>query len=86
MATKLNKLKIEISGDCRETQNAYGFTMKIHEDFTKPTNPMTWIPKSRSSDFCESEGFVTFWMEDWLVIEKALEDFIDTSYLPSLFE
>lgn len=45
-----------------------------------------WLPKSQIQDFKDNGESVSFWCMEWLVKEKRLQEFIDTSYEPSLFD
>lgn len=60
-----------------ETDKAYGVD---HE------NGKIWLPKSQIKDFQRSKTGIKFWCPEWLVIEKGLEMYIDTSHEPTLFE
>jgi hypothetical protein len=68
------------SGDTplRETDAAYGIEMDGGE--------IVWFPKSQIQEFKQGDGIVSFWCPDWLIEAKGVEDFIDTSFEPSLFE
>lgn len=45
-----------------------------------------WLPKSQISDFKVENDIASFWCPMWLITEKSLEVFIDTSFEPSLFD
>lgn len=86
MANKGNNLKfvtIALSDSdedaFRESDMAYG--LKIEG---KPK--MVWLPKSQIQSWTMSAESVSFWCPIWLILDKGIEDFIDTSYEPSLFD
>ena len=47
---------------------------------------LVWFPKSQIEEWTMSAESVSFWCPVWLVKNKGVEDFIDTSYEPSLFD
>lgn len=61
----------------RESDLAYG--LKIE-------GMMVWFPKSRIEGWTMGAESVSFWCPFWLIKDKGVEGFIDTSYEPSLFE
>lgn len=65
----------------RESDKAYGF---------KVNGITIWIPKSQIDDFHyrfnDHESHIEFYCPLWLITEKSLEYFIDTSHEPSLFD
>lgn len=64
----------------RETTAAYGIWIEGNRE------PMTWFPKSQIQDFKIEDEVASFWCPDWLIKEKEVEHFVDTSYEPSLFD
>lgn len=86
MANKGNNLKlltIAVSDTdenaCRESEMAYG--LKI-----EGRSGLVWFPKSQIEDWTMSAESVSFWCPVWLIKDKGVEDFIDTSHEPSLFD
>lgn len=63
----------------RETDKAFA----VHLD---QVNSMQWFPKSQIEDLEILPDKVSFWCPDWLIHEKLIEAFVDTSYEPSLFD
>ncbi len=61
----------------RESELAYG--LKIE-------GKTVWFPKSQIQDWTVSAEQVSFWCPCWLIENKEVEDFIDTSYEPGLFD
>lgn len=61
----------------RESDLAYG---------VKIEGKMVWFPKSQIQDWTMSAESVSFWCPVWMILDKSVEDFIDTSYEPSLFD
>lgn len=76
---KRERLMIPAENLEKETEKAYGF--RFNEQ-------MVWLPKSQITEFERTPNAdkVSFWLPMWLITEKALEIFIDTSYAPSLFD
>lgn len=73
--TKL--LTIPLDGaEPKETEKAHGIVVN---------GQTIWIPKSQIQEFKQENGAVSFWCPMWLITEKSLEFFIDTSFEPSLF-
>lgn len=71
-------LTIPLDGeDVRETEKAFG--LKIN-------GQMIWLPKSRLKDVEIKDGKFSCWCELWIITEKSLEMFIDTSFEPGLFD
>lgn len=71
-------LTIPLDGETiKTTEKAYG--LKIN-------GQMIWLPKSQTADVEEKDGTFSVWLPMWLITEKSLEIFIDTSYEPSLFD
>lgn len=71
-------LTIPLDGEkVRETEKALG--LKINGE-------MVWLPKSQITEPKESDGEFSCWCAAWLIKEKKLEIFIDTSYEPGLFD
>lgn len=71
-------LTIPLDGETvRESEKAYG--LKIN-------GVMIWLPKSQIQEAAEADGVFKCWCPMWLITEKSLEIFIDTSYEPSLFD
>lgn len=64
----------------RETDKAYGIYCN---------DQYIWFPKSQIEAFMkrdnDHEYHVEFWCPRWLIEEKGMEIFIDTSHEPSLF-
>lgn len=74
-----------------QTEKAYGFRVN---------GQMIWIPKSQIEDFeyradfnannpnpdGRADNFISFSCPEWLIEEKALEYFVDTSHEPTLFD
>ena len=78
-SNKLLFLTIAVADEkeVRETEKAWGI----------PTDEeMIWLPKSRTQELQDNGEFVQLWCESWLVIEKGLDAYIDSSYEPTLFE
>ena len=73
---KLKLLTIPLEGTARETDAAHGIQIG---------GEMVWFPKSQIQDFEEHDGAAMFWCPEWLIEAKEVEQFIDTSYEPSLF-
>jgi len=65
----------------KETDAAYCFRLE-DGDNSRFVN----LPKSRIRDYQEIEGKCDFWIEGWLIEKNEIEEFIDSSYAPSLFE
>lgn len=63
----------------RESEMAYGLKMEGH-------SKMVWFPKSQVEGWTISAESVSFWCPVWMIKDKGVEDFIDTSYEPSLFD
>lgn len=63
----------------QESGLAYGLKIEGHPK-------MVWFPKSQIQNWTMSAESVSFWCPEWLIEDKQVEDFIDTSYEPSLFE
>ena len=63
----------------REVEMAYGLKIEGH-------SKIVWFPKSQIEDWTMSAESVSFWCPQWLILDKGIGDFIDTSYEPSLFE
>lgn len=75
---KLKLLTIPLDGQTiTETDKAYGFTVDAMK---------VWLPKSQIEDWTETDGQISFYLPEWLIVDKELEPFIDTSHEPSLFE
>jgi hypothetical protein len=74
-------MKIPAEAVKRETAHAYGLDLN-----GEANAPLVWIPKSQISDWTVEGENVFFWLPRWLVEEKSLEYFVDTSYEPSLFQ
>lgn len=66
----------------KETDKAYCFRLLDTNDEFRFVN----LPKSRIRDYQEIGGKCDFWIEEWLIEANNIEEFIDTSYAPSLFE
>ncbi len=64
-----------------ETEKAYGFRVNGVNIF---------VPKSQIEDFHyrfnDHEAHIEFECKEWLITEKSLEIFIDTSHEPGLFD
>ena len=78
---RLQKLTIPVSdrGDVRESDLAHGVYV---DDIGK----YAWFPKSQIKDFSSDAESVTFWCPEWLIEEKQVEAFVDTSHEPGLFD
>jgi hypothetical protein len=76
---RLLTIPIDDSADVpvRETPAAYGIAIE---------GRVTWFPKSQIQEFKQSDSEISFWCPNWLVVEKTVEIFVDTSYEPSLFD
>lgn len=59
-----------------ESEKAYGFNCE---------GKQFWLPKSQCRDFQMEGDNYSVWLPEWLVEKNGLEQFIDTSYMPSLF-
>lgn len=59
-----------------ETDMAYGIRID---------NKTVWLPKSQIQEWEVLNGNVSFWIPEWLIADKGLDIFVDTSYEPSLF-
>ncbi len=71
-------LTIPLDGeDVRVTEKAFGI---------KINGQMIWLAKSQIKDAEVRDGKFSCWCPMWLITEKSLEIFIDTSFEPSLFE
>lgn len=49
-------------------------------------NKFVWLPKSQMRDFQLISDNYDFWMPMWIIEQNKLEAFIDSSWMPSLFE
>lgn len=78
MSNKLKFLTISLQDEfpVESTAKAYRITAPDRS---------VWLPKSQIQEWKIENGKVSFWIPEWLVKEKGLEIFIDTSYEPSLF-
>ncbi len=61
----------------KETDKAYCF--KLDDGRFIP------LPKSKIRDFQQINDYYDFWIDGWLIEQNNIEEFIDTSYAPSLF-
>ncbi|HEX3102557.1 MAG TPA: hypothetical protein VHQ01_12220 [Pyrinomonadaceae bacterium] len=80
-----HKLKIPIGNDdlfpdgspLKKTEKAIGFMAN---------GVVIWMPFSQIVDQTYEDQTLLFWCPMWLIEEKALEMFIDTSHEPGLFD
>lgn len=81
MANKIPKVKIKMPRAYleRESEKAYGFRIEEREE-------LVWIPLSQIEDWEDGFDSYTFWVPVWLMKEKELDYFQDTSHEPSLFD
>lgn len=75
--SKLVLLRIPTEDFEAESEKAYCF---------KVNSQKIWLPKSQIQEWGQNDLQTTFWLPRWLVEEKSLEYFIDTSHEPSLFD
>ncbi len=61
----------------RASEKAYGF---------QANDQVVWLPKSQIEEFSFDGGSIICWCPMWLISEKGLEIFIDTSHEPGLFD
>jgi hypothetical protein len=56
-------------------------------DIDMPDNSLKFVrlPKSQTQEFVKRGDEVSLWLADWLVTEKELTQFVDTSFEPTLF-
>lgn len=69
----------------KETDKAYCFRLESEPQGNEPRYRFINLPKSRIRDFDIINGICDFWIEEWLIADNKIEEFIDTSYMPSLF-
>lgn len=70
------KITIPKNSYRKETDLAYCFEIE---------GQSVWIPKSQIRDYEENSDEISFWCPKWLIVNKDLQEFVDTSYMPSLF-
>lgn len=71
------KLTIPLDGKTvRQSDKAFGIEVN---------GTLVWLPKSQIEDVQEGDPF-SCWCPMWLIEEKGLEIFIDTSHEPGLFQ
>lgn len=75
---KLKLLTIPLDGKTpSETALAHGIAIN---------RVVVWLPKSQIEDWEIKDGSASFYAPEWLITNKGLDMFIDTSHEPSLFE
>lgn len=68
----------------KETDKAYCFRLETEKP-DEPRYRFINLPKSRIRDYQIINGICDFWIEEWLIGENNIQEFIDTSYMLSLF-
>lgn len=73
-------MSVPIAGTL-ESEKAYRLDIDMPDNSIK----VVWIPKSQIQEWHNKGDEISFWAATWLVAEKELEDFVDSSYEPTLF-